>query len=422
MADLSGMFSNLRQASMPYQRQPAQPVSTDPRQQTALQAAGVTNPMLQMFGQGLGGMLGTEMRSPAQQEQAMLRGLDLKSDTDLQKLSDFYAKRGEADKAFAYQQRAEAARSRNSAEFETNRKKAYQLHVNEYIKAVQSGDKQRQTEVSEAMGKTFGDLWSVSEQTKARQVADAANEPERKEFINTAKTELREVLDSGNSKDIAAKIADLQGRAATIGGINIESVVSSELQINRALKSITDEQSDKAFNQVVYDQLNAEDQDEAKRYKNPEEYGVTRSNKDAISWLRSEADEKERAKAAEAKARAGEEPTGLIKDKTVFDDVVKGVVDTLIAPGNLSDPKTANVYKSVDKIVSGLYSESKNVYTADEIRTYVLEPSMTQYTDRLSEGDVKGGSWSGPSLEKELRPVLLEKFEKFKEAKKRGLI
>lgn len=72
MADLSGMFSNLRQASMPYQRTPAQPVPTDPQQQTALQAAGVTNPMLQMFGRGLGGMLGTEMRSPqaVAQEQA----------------------------------------------------------------------------------------------------------------------------------------------------------------------------------------------------------------------------------------------------------------------------------------------------------------------------------------------------------------
>ena len=70
MADLSGMFSNLRQASMPYQRTPAQPVPTDPQQQTALQAAGVTNPMLQMFGRGLGGMLGTEMRSPAAIAQA----------------------------------------------------------------------------------------------------------------------------------------------------------------------------------------------------------------------------------------------------------------------------------------------------------------------------------------------------------------
>lgn len=50
------------------------PVPTDPRMQTLLQAAGVTNPLLQAFGQGLGGMLGTEMRSPMQiaQEQKVL--------------------------------------------------------------------------------------------------------------------------------------------------------------------------------------------------------------------------------------------------------------------------------------------------------------------------------------------------------------
>ena len=46
------------------------PVPSDPRQQTRLQAAGVTNPLLQAFGQGLGGMLGTEMRSPAAVAQA----------------------------------------------------------------------------------------------------------------------------------------------------------------------------------------------------------------------------------------------------------------------------------------------------------------------------------------------------------------
>lgn len=38
----------------------------DPRQRNAIQAAGVTNPLLQQFGMGLGGMLGTEMRSPQQ--------------------------------------------------------------------------------------------------------------------------------------------------------------------------------------------------------------------------------------------------------------------------------------------------------------------------------------------------------------------
>lgn len=40
-------------------------IPSDPRQRNAMQAAGVTNPLLQQFGMGLGGLLGTEMRSPA---------------------------------------------------------------------------------------------------------------------------------------------------------------------------------------------------------------------------------------------------------------------------------------------------------------------------------------------------------------------
>lgn len=42
----------------------------DPRQRNAMQAAGVTNPLLQQFGQSLGGLLGAEMRSPAAIQQA----------------------------------------------------------------------------------------------------------------------------------------------------------------------------------------------------------------------------------------------------------------------------------------------------------------------------------------------------------------
>lgn len=45
-------------------------IPSDPRQRNAMQAAGVTNPLLQQFGQSLGGMLGTEMRSPAAIAQA----------------------------------------------------------------------------------------------------------------------------------------------------------------------------------------------------------------------------------------------------------------------------------------------------------------------------------------------------------------
>jgi hypothetical protein len=57
----SGLLSGLQQYG-----QGGGAIPADPRQRNAMQAAGVTNPLLQQFGQGLGGMLGTEMRSPQQ--------------------------------------------------------------------------------------------------------------------------------------------------------------------------------------------------------------------------------------------------------------------------------------------------------------------------------------------------------------------
>jgi hypothetical protein len=50
-------------------------IPADPRQRDAMQTAGVTNPLLQQFGRGLGGMLGTEMRSPAAVQQAQQEAL-----------------------------------------------------------------------------------------------------------------------------------------------------------------------------------------------------------------------------------------------------------------------------------------------------------------------------------------------------------
>lgn len=63
----SGLLSGLQQYG-----QGGGAIPADPRQRNAMQAAGVTNPLLQRFGQGLGGMLGTEMRSPATVQQAQL--------------------------------------------------------------------------------------------------------------------------------------------------------------------------------------------------------------------------------------------------------------------------------------------------------------------------------------------------------------
>ena len=58
----SGLLTGLQQ----YGQGGAMPA--DPRQRDAMQAAGVTNPLLQQFGRSLGGMLGTDMRSAAEIE------------------------------------------------------------------------------------------------------------------------------------------------------------------------------------------------------------------------------------------------------------------------------------------------------------------------------------------------------------------
>jgi hypothetical protein len=56
-------------------------IPADPRQRDAMQAAGVTNPLLQQFGRSLGGMFGVETRSPAaiQQAEQMAQQEQLKS-------------------------------------------------------------------------------------------------------------------------------------------------------------------------------------------------------------------------------------------------------------------------------------------------------------------------------------------------------
>lgn len=65
--NLTGMLSQINQQMAPRQAAPQIPVE----QQNLMQRVGVTDPLLQQFGMGLGGMLGTDMRSPAaiQQEQ-----------------------------------------------------------------------------------------------------------------------------------------------------------------------------------------------------------------------------------------------------------------------------------------------------------------------------------------------------------------
>lgn len=67
----SGLLTGLQQYG-----QGGGAIPTDPRQRNAMQAAGVTNPLLQQFGMGLGGLLGTEMSSPMDQFGAAIQNID----------------------------------------------------------------------------------------------------------------------------------------------------------------------------------------------------------------------------------------------------------------------------------------------------------------------------------------------------------
>lgn len=74
---------------------------SDPRDQNLLQKAGVTNPLLQQFGQGLGGMFGVDMRSQNQQMQGALQAIDPKAADATAQMEAALAKYGDPKTAAA---------------------------------------------------------------------------------------------------------------------------------------------------------------------------------------------------------------------------------------------------------------------------------------------------------------------------------
>lgn len=87
--NLSGMFQNLGGATDALSKSimgPALP--TDPMQMNAMQRRGVSNPLLQQFGQGLGTALGQEMRSPDEQLKAAMKDVNLSDPRALLAMAD----------------------------------------------------------------------------------------------------------------------------------------------------------------------------------------------------------------------------------------------------------------------------------------------------------------------------------------------
>lgn len=73
---MANPFSNIAQIMGNRGMQQAAPAPTDPKQQTMMQQLGITNPLLQQFGQQVGNLMGVDTRSAAQQTAAGMQGLD----------------------------------------------------------------------------------------------------------------------------------------------------------------------------------------------------------------------------------------------------------------------------------------------------------------------------------------------------------
>ena len=100
----SGLLTGLQQYG-----QGGGAIPADPRQRDAMQAAGVTNPLLQQFGRGLGGMLGTEMRSPAAIAGSELSTALSGSPEDQKKAAQRLASLGYSEQAIQLLESAKAA-------------------------------------------------------------------------------------------------------------------------------------------------------------------------------------------------------------------------------------------------------------------------------------------------------------------------
>lgn len=195
MANIAGMFAGLNEAIRGFGGTQGMPIPQDPRQRNALERVGVTNPMLQMFGQGLGALTGTDMRSREEQVAETVKGLDPQNPESLLKAAQAMEKydpvqaaklRGDAAKLIKEQKAAQAAAAQQ--EF-TNRIVLEKL-------------RQQGIEIKQGAG---GALFTIDKNTNTvEQVSGAERKTETQTYIGEdGVTKLSRVIDSQTGETIA---------------------------------------------------------------------------------------------------------------------------------------------------------------------------------------------------------------------------
>jgi len=349
--DLSGLFGQLSKAGSQYG---GSVMPQDPNERSVLQAAGVTNPMLQLFGQGLAGTAGLDFSSPNERIRTDIKQQAASLPEDAQQRVAMLAKT-DPQRAMI-QLQTEQAKAKD---------KAYIKTYDAYQRALANGQPVVAAKLAGELASKYGDKFTLDAQVKAQTTANAAKDQPRSEFIQQASIEIRDLVRSGATDELAKKVAELQQRSSAFGTpVNIQELVSKEQQNARLASTLKTEQDDRRFKEALYNQLLTEDPQAAAAYK---DFPEARSNKSTLAWLQGERDEDEAAARVAARADAEKDEDAVVSDKTVFDSVGDQVFNDVIGDVALSKEARAKVRTAFTQGISGVYASAKDNMTRDEV-------------------------------------------------------
>ena len=376
--NLSGLFGQLSEAGSQYG---GGVMPKDPNERSVLQAAGVTNPMLQLFGQGLAGATGLDFSSPNERIRTDIKQQAATLPEDAQQRVAMLAKT-DPQRAML-QLQTEQAKAKD---------KAYVQTYDAYQRALANDQPVVAARLAGELSSKYADKFTLDAQVKAQTTANASKDQPRSEFIQQASIEIRDLVRSGATDELAKKVAELQQRSSAFGTpVNIQELVSKEQQNARLASTLKTEQDDRRFKEALYNQLLTEDPQAAAAYK---DFPEARSNKSTLAWLQGERDEAEaEERQIEGEKRratlTGKESKAIVSDKTVFDSVGDKVFNAVIGDVALSKEARAKVRTAFTQGISGVYASAKNNMTRDEVAALI---SSAIASDPRIEEIIKEGS------------------------------
>ena len=346
---------------------------------------------------GLGGMLGLDMRTPEQKEQQMLKGIDFNNPADLAKLSEYYKAQGDVASAYKYSQRAATVKQAQAAAAEKQKteetKSLAQQGLVNLTRAYQSNSTPTELQAIE------DNLLKIGVDAKEIESARDAGRQARTESETLLVNDLRrQVYDAINSDDNEAlsRIAKT-ARDSALGFDMTKEVVSAQ-KLRSEMLQYTTEEANGTFNKDLHKTIE-------------EQLGVAAANAyasepDNAKWWEEIRKESKASMKAEEEAGAKQADASLIKDNTVFNDVINGATRVAIGESDLSDKQREKVERAINDGFDGLYSQAKNKLTIDQVNSVasavLSDPRIAEIVAKGKTKDDRPGVGTGDDMLRDL--------------------